>query len=91
MGGGESPTLPGMLSGQEIELAGAAVGAVPDGVEPILGGGLRDGDEIVFVHSSGLHANGASLARLVAERLPDGFGRRSPTAAASGRRCSTRA
>ncbi len=72
-GGGESPTLPGMLSGQEIELAGAAVGAVPDGVEPILGGGLRDGDEIVFVHSSGLHANGASLARLVAERLPEGF------------------
>ncbi len=30
-GGGESPSLPGMLHEQEIELAGAAVGAVPAG------------------------------------------------------------
>ncbi len=33
----------------------------------------RPGDEIVLVASSGLHANGASLARLIAERLPDGY------------------
>jgi len=72
-GGGESPTLPGMLAEREIELAGAAVGALPDGVAPILGGELADGDEIVLVRSSGLHANGASLARLLAERLPEGF------------------
>ena len=72
-GGGESPTLPGMLSEQDIELAGAAVGALPEGVSPILGADLVDGDEIVLVRSSGLHANGASLARLLAERLPEGF------------------
>ncbi len=72
-GGGESPSLPGMLAAQEIELAGAAVGALPEGVAPILGAGLADGDEIVLVASSGLHANGASLARLLAERLPQGF------------------
>ena len=72
-GGGESPTLPGMLAAQEIELAGAAVGALPEGVAPILGAELADGDEIVLVGSSGLHANGASLARLLAERLPQGF------------------
>jgi len=72
-GGGESPTLPGMLSGQDVELAGAAVGTLPEGVAPILGAGLSDGDEIVLVRSSGLHANGASLARLLAERLPQGF------------------
>ena len=34
------------------------------------------GDEIVLVASSGLHANGASLARLVAGRLPDGYATR---------------
>lgn len=72
-GGGESPSLPGLLSGPEIELAGAAVGAVPEGRAPVLGEDLRAGDEIVIVASSGLHANGASLARLLASRLPDGY------------------
>jgi phosphoribosylformylglycinamidine cyclo-ligase len=72
-GGGESPTLPGLLDEHEIELAGAAVGIVPEGVEPILGERLQPGDEIVLVAASGLHANGASLARLVAGRLPAGY------------------
>jgi len=72
-GGGESPTLPGLLADSDIELAGAAVGAVPAGRSPILGERLRPGDEIVLVASSGLHANGASLARLVAGRLPEGY------------------
>ncbi len=72
-GGGESPSLPGMLAEQDIELAGAAVGAVPEGRRVILGERLAAGDEIVLVASSGLHANGASLARSVASRLPDGY------------------
>jgi phosphoribosylformylglycinamidine cyclo-ligase len=72
-GGGESPTLPGMLAEEDIELAGAAIGAVPAGRTAILGEDLAAGDEIVIVASSGLHANGASLARLVAGRLPEGY------------------
>jgi len=72
-GGGESPSLPGLVDEREIELAGAAVGAVPEGCAPILGEQLGPGDEIVLVASSGLHANGASLARLVASRLSDGY------------------
>jgi phosphoribosylformylglycinamidine cyclo-ligase len=72
-GGGESPSLPGLLDEREIELAGAAVGAVPEGRRPILGDELQPGDEIVLVASSGLHANGASLARLLAGRLPNGY------------------
>jgi phosphoribosylformylglycinamidine cyclo-ligase len=72
-GGGESPSLPGLLATEEIELAGAAVGAVPAGRVPILGADLNAGDEIVIVASSGLHANGASLARLVAGRLDGGY------------------
>jgi len=72
-GGGESPSLPGLLGERDIELAGAAVGAVPAGRSPILGERLGPGDEIVLVASSGLHANGASLARLVAGRLPEGY------------------
>jgi phosphoribosylformylglycinamidine cyclo-ligase len=72
-GGGESPSLPGLLDEREIELAGAAVGAVPSGRRALLGEELEPGDEIVLVASSGLHANGASLARLLAGRLPDGY------------------
>jgi phosphoribosylformylglycinamidine cyclo-ligase len=72
-GGGESPTLPGLLEEGEIELAGAAVGAVPAGRRPILGEALAPGDEIVLLASSGLHANGASLARHVAAQLADGY------------------
>jgi phosphoribosylformylglycinamidine cyclo-ligase len=72
-GGGESPSLPGLLSEPDIELAGAAVGAVPAGHSAILGEALGPGDEIVLVASSGLHANGASLARLVADRLDAGY------------------
>lgn len=75
-GGGESPSLPGLLDERDIELAGAAVGAVPPGRSPLLGEELAAGDEIVLVASSGLHANGASLARLVAGRLPDGYATR---------------
>lgn len=72
-GGGESPSLPDLLSGQEIELAGSAVGMVPPGRGPILGDDLTAGDEIVLVASNGLHANGASLARQIAGRLRDGY------------------
>jgi phosphoribosylformylglycinamidine cyclo-ligase len=62
-----------MLVEEDIELAGAAVGAVPPGRSAILGERLGPGDEIVIVASSGLHANGASLARRVAGQLPDGY------------------
>jgi phosphoribosylformylglycinamidine cyclo-ligase len=80
-GGGESPSLTGLVAEEEIELAGAAVGVVPAGRAAILGQELAPGDEIVFVGSSGLHANGASLARLLVERLPEGYA----TALPSGR------
>lgn len=78
-GGGESPSLPGLVNGEDVELAGSAVGALPAGRAPILGERLRAGDEIVLVASSGLHANGASLARMVAGRLPDGYDAKLPS------------
>src|SRR5205085_4789645 len=36
-GGGESPSLSGLVAAEEIELAGSAVGLVPSGRRPILG------------------------------------------------------
>ena len=80
-GGGESPSLAGLVAAEDIELAGSAVGLVPGGREPVLGAALEPGDEIVIVTSSGLHTNGASLARMVAGTLPEGW----MTALPSGR------
>ena len=70
-GAGESRLLcPACWRRSEIELAGAAVGAVPEGCAPRSSARIpAPGDEIVLVGSSGLHANGASLARLIAGRL----------------------
>jgi phosphoribosylformylglycinamidine cyclo-ligase len=72
-GGGESPSLPELVAKPEIELAGSAVGIVPSGRGAILGADLAAGDEIVLVASTGLHANGASLARRVAGKLEGGY------------------
>lgn len=72
-GGGESPSLPGLVDPEYIELAGCAFGSIPSAIEPILGQDLKPDDEIVLVASSGLHANGASLARHIAARLPEGW------------------
>jgi phosphoribosylformylglycinamidine cyclo-ligase len=83
-GGGESPSLAGLVAAEEIELAGSAVGLVPEGRAPVLGDGLAPGDQIVLVASSGLHANGASLARLIASRLPDGYGTPLPSGRSFG-------
>ncbi len=72
-GGGESPSLVDLLASEEIELAGSALGFVPPPGEPLLGEALASGDEIVLLASNGLHANGASLARQIAARLPQGL------------------
>lgn len=78
-GGGESPSLPGLVSEDDIELAGSAVGRIPSGRDPLLGQELAAGDEIVLVASSGLHANGASLVRTVAEKEKDGLKMKLPS------------
>jgi len=83
-GGGESPSLPELVASDDIELAGSAVGLVPDGQSAILGADLAPGDEIVLIASSGLHANGSSLARMIAGRLPDGYMTRLPSGRSFG-------
>ena len=76
--GGESPTLSGIVAHDSVDLAGSATGRVPLGRVPWLGSRLVVGDEIVLVASSGLHANGASLARSVAAASEEGWRTRLP-------------
>ena len=78
-GGGESPSLPGLVAAEDIELAGSAIGRIPDGRAPLLGDNLAPGDEIVLVASSGLHANGASLVRTVADKEKEGLATKLPS------------
>jgi phosphoribosylformylglycinamidine cyclo-ligase len=83
-GGGESPALPDLVSPQDVEIAGSSIGTIPPEWGPLLGDDLRAGQAIVLVDSSGLHANGATLARSVAKKLPDGLRTAMPDGTAFG-------
>jgi phosphoribosylformylglycinamidine cyclo-ligase len=83
-GGGESPALPDLVSPRDVEIAGSSIGVVPPEWGPLLGNELAPGQSIVLVESSGLHANGATLARSVAARLPDGLRTQMPDGTAFG-------
>ncbi len=75
-GGGETPALAGVVAADRIDLAASCVGLVRPKSRLTLGQRLVAGDAIVLLASSGIHANGVSLARKLAERLPDGYGTR---------------
>ncbi len=72
-GGGETPALAGIVEGGRIDLAAACTGIVSPKTRLSLGEHMVAGDAIVLLASSGIHANGLSLARQLAERLPQGY------------------
>ena len=72
-GGGETPALGGIVEAGRIDLAAACTGIVSPKERISLGDHLAPGDAIVLLASSGIHANGLSLARDVAARLPQGY------------------
>jgi phosphoribosylformylglycinamidine cyclo-ligase len=71
--GGESPTLPGIIVPGTAEISGFMLGEINPKDRYVPGNQLEDGDAIVLIESSGIHANGLSAARKLAERLPDGY------------------
>lgn len=64
--GGETAELPGLYREGDFDLAGFAVGLVE--AEQVPRGPLAAGDVVLGLPSSGVHANGLSLARRAMER-----------------------
>lgn len=72
-GGGETPALAGIVEDGRIDLAASCTGLINPKSRLSVGDDLAAGDAIVLLASSGIHANGLSLARKLVERLPNGY------------------
>jgi phosphoribosylformylglycinamidine cyclo-ligase len=72
-GGGETPALAGIVEAGRIDLAASCTGLINPKERLSVGDKLGAGDAIVLLASSGIHANGLSLARKLVERLPNGY------------------
>ncbi len=62
--GGETAEMPGMYQGEDYDLAGFVVG-VAERDELITGAGIKAGQKVIGLISSGAHSNGYSLIRKV--------------------------
>jgi phosphoribosylformylglycinamidine cyclo-ligase len=71
-GGGETPTLKDVIFEDAIVLSGSAIGIVKP-KSRLIGGTIRHNDAIVLIESSGIHANGLTLARKIADKLRHGY------------------
>ena len=72
-GGGETPSLGGVVNPNTIDLAASCIGIVRPKERLTIADKLSVNDEIVLLASSGIHANGVSLARKVAADTPAGY------------------
>lgn len=77
-GGGETPVLAGIIRKNTIDLGGAAIGLIKSSKHLITDKKIRAGDRILFLQSSGVNANGLTLARALAKKLPGGYATRLP-------------
>lgn len=88
-GGGETQSLPDIVEKGALELAGSAFGVIKDKKRLVSEKNLRPGDVILLIESSGVHANGISLAREIAKQLPEGYQTKLPSGISYGEALST--
>jgi phosphoribosylformylglycinamidine cyclo-ligase len=70
---GETPTLPDVVNPQTAYITGSMIGIIRPKERACWGQNLQAGDVIYGLASSGVHSNGLTLARHIAERLPQGY------------------
>lgn len=78
-GGGETPTLKGIITPNTVALGGSAIGFISDKKRLLTDSKITVGDRIIFLKSNGINANGLSLARAVAKKLPKGYDTKLPS------------
>lgn len=72
-GGGETPTLRGIITQDTVALGGSAIGIIKHKRKLLIDKNLKNGDQIILLKSNGINANGLSLARAIAKKLPKGY------------------
>lgn len=72
-GGGETATMKQIMAPGTSELAGSAVGIISSEKNLLTDKKLTSGDRIIFIKSNGVNANGISLTRAIAKKLPEGY------------------
>ncbi len=72
-GGGETATMKQIIIAGASEFAGSAIGIISNKDRFISDKKLKSGDRILLIKSNGVNANGISLTRAIANKLPKGY------------------
>ena len=78
-GGGETATMKQIVIPGTSELAGSSIGIIKSKNRLITDKNLKSGDRILLIKSSGVNANGISLTRAIAKKLPKGYATKLPS------------
>ena len=77
-GGGETTTMKQIIVKGASEFGGSAVGIIYNKKNLVTDKALKAGDRIILIKSNGVNANGISLTRAIAKKLPKGYGTKLP-------------
>lgn len=72
-GGGETPTLKDVVYPSPVVLSGSAMGIIEPKERKIDARKIAHKDRIILIESNGIQANGLTLARQIADKLPNDY------------------